>query len=64
MCVCVCTGKYVGNRPIKLRRSTWEERDLKSVQKKDKLRKRELTKIMTAAGQAAGPTDLFGTGDE
>jgi len=34
-------GKYVGNRPIKLRKSNWEKRDLSSV-KKDKRRKKHL----------------------
>uniref|UniRef100_A0A915I4F2 Uncharacterized protein n=1 Tax=Romanomermis culicivorax TaxID=13658 RepID=A0A915I4F2_ROMCU len=30
------TRKYVGNRPIKLRKSMWKERNLKTVKKKDK----------------------------
>jgi hypothetical protein len=29
-------GKYVGNRPIKLRKSTWQERNLDIVRKKVK----------------------------
>jgi len=27
-CGCTCAGKYIGNRPIKLRRSTWKDREL------------------------------------
>lgn len=33
-------GKYVGNRPIKLRKSTWKDRNLDQVRKKDKEKKR------------------------
>jgi hypothetical protein len=29
-------GKYVGNRPIKLRKSTWQERNIDIVRKKTK----------------------------
>jgi len=29
-------GKYVGNRPIKLRKSTWKDRSLESFRKKAK----------------------------
>lgn len=29
-------GKYVGNRPIKLRKSTWKERNIDVVRKKNK----------------------------
>ena len=29
-------GKYVGNRPIKLRKSTWRERNIEVVRKKMK----------------------------
>jgi hypothetical protein len=29
-------GKYVGNRPIKLRKSTWQERNIDVVRKKTK----------------------------
>lgn len=28
-------GKYVGNRPIKLRKSTWKDRNIESVKKKE-----------------------------
>merc|ERR1711935_624713 len=28
-------GKYIGNRPIKLRKSTWKDRDAKVVKKKE-----------------------------
>ena len=30
------SGKYVGNRPIKLRKSTWQERNIDTVRKKVK----------------------------
>lgn len=33
-------GKYVGNRPIKLRKSSWKERNIEIVRKKDKEKKR------------------------
>ncbi|KAI6189577.1 RNA-binding motif protein 42 [Aphelenchoides bicaudatus] len=32
-------GRYVGNRPIKLRKSTWKERNLDEVKKKNKMKK-------------------------
>lgn len=32
------TGKYVGSRPIKLRKSTWKERNVEVVKKKQKER--------------------------
>jgi hypothetical protein len=35
------TGKYVGNRPIKIRKSTWEERSLRQVEAKKKKEERE-----------------------
>ncbi|ESO99891.1 hypothetical protein LOTGIDRAFT_112714 [Lottia gigantea] len=33
-------GKYVGNRPIKLRKSTWRDRNIDIVRKKEKEKKR------------------------
>ncbi|XP_052230671.1 RNA-binding protein 42-like isoform X1 [Dreissena polymorpha] len=33
-------GKYVGNRPIKLRKSNWKERNIEVVKKKDREKKR------------------------
>ncbi|XP_033759039.1 RNA-binding protein 42-like [Pecten maximus] len=33
-------GKYVGNRPIKLRKSVWKERNIEVVRRKDKEKKR------------------------
>ena len=33
-------GKYVGNRPIKLRKSSWKERNLEQVRKKGKEKKK------------------------
>ncbi|CAH1795924.1 unnamed protein product [Owenia fusiformis] len=33
-------GKYVGNRPIKLRKSTWKDRQLDQVKKKEKEKKK------------------------
>lgn len=33
-------GKYVGNRPIKLRKSSWRDRNIEIVRKKDKEKKR------------------------
>lgn len=33
-------GKYVGNRPIKLRKSAWQDRQIDIVKKKDKEKKR------------------------
>lgn len=34
------SGKYVGNRPIKLRKSTWKDRSIDVVRKKEKEKKR------------------------
>ncbi|RNA00109.1 RNA-binding 42 [Brachionus plicatilis] len=33
-------GKYVGNRPIKLRKSTWKERNIEIVKKKEREKQR------------------------
>jgi len=33
-------GKYVGNRPIKLRKSCWQDRQIDTVKKKDKEKKK------------------------
>jgi len=33
-------GKYIGNRPIKLKKSMWKDRNLKAVKKKDKEKKK------------------------
>lgn len=30
------TGRYVGSRPIKLRKSSWKQRNMESVRKKEK----------------------------
>ena len=34
------TGKYIGNRPCKLSRSTWNERTLSEVRKKEKKKRK------------------------
>ena len=34
------SGKYVGNRPIKLRKSTWKDRNADVVRKKEREKKR------------------------
>jgi len=34
------SGKYIGNRPIKLRKSTWKDRSIEVVKKKVKEKKR------------------------
>lgn len=36
----VSTGKYVGSRPIKLRKSMWKDRNLDVVRKKQKEKKK------------------------
>lgn len=33
-------GKYVGNRPMKLRKSTWKDRMFLEVKKKEKAKKK------------------------
>jgi len=33
-------GKYIGNRPVKLRKSKWQERNVKEVKKKEKKKKK------------------------
>eukprot|EP01084_Bolivina_argentea_P302151 521490_1 len=35
-------GKYLGNRPIKLQKSTWKDRDIKEVRKREKKKKHEM----------------------
>ena len=35
-----CAGKYIGNRPMKLRKSTWKDRGFLEVKKKEKAKKR------------------------
>lgn len=37
---CLPTGKYVGSRPIKLRKSMWKDRNLDVVRKKQKEKKK------------------------
>lgn len=37
---CFLAGKYVGSRPIKLRKSTWRDRNLEVVRKKTKEKER------------------------
>ena len=34
------TGRYIGNRPMKLRKSTWKDRQFLEVKKKEKTKKR------------------------
>lgn len=36
----VCPGKYVGSRPIKLRKSMWKDRNIEVVRKKQKEKKK------------------------
>ena len=36
----IFVGKYVGNRPIKLRKSTWRDRQIDVVKKKEREKKR------------------------
>lgn len=33
-------GRYIGNRPVKLRKSTWRERSFDVVKKRDKEKKK------------------------
>lgn len=35
---CACVGKYVGNRPIKLRKSSWKERNIDVRARKERER--------------------------
>ena len=34
------TGRYIGNRPMRLRKSTWKDRNFLEVKKKEKSKKR------------------------
>ena len=34
-------GKYVGNRPVKLRKSTWKDRDAGKVKKREKAKAKD-----------------------
>ena len=36
----IIIGKYVGNRPIKLRKSNWKDRNVEVVKKKEKEKKK------------------------
>lgn len=36
----LCAGKYVGSRPIKLRKSMWKDRNMDVVRKKQKEKKK------------------------
>lgn len=38
--VLICSGKYVGSRPIKLRKSMWKDRNMDVVRKKQKEKKK------------------------
>ena len=40
VCAFLLAGKYVGNRPIKLRKSNWKDRQIDIVKKKEKEKKR------------------------
>ena len=37
--------KYIGSRPVKLKKSDWKERDVKEVKKKEKQKKKFLQKL-------------------
>jgi hypothetical protein len=37
--------KYIGSRPVKLKKSDWKERDVKEVKKKEKQKKNFLKKL-------------------
>jgi hypothetical protein len=38
-------NKYIGSRPVKLRRSEWKDRNLHEVKKKDKQKKKFLKSL-------------------
>lgn len=38
--ILLCSGKYVGSRPIKLRKSMWKDRNMDVVRKKQKEKKK------------------------
>ena len=40
LCPLHCTGRYIGNRPVKLRKSMWRERSLDVIKKKEKEKKK------------------------
>lgn len=49
--LCPCfPGRYVGSRPIKLRKSTWKNRNIDIVRKKDK-EKAALINMLTGSGR-------------
>ena len=39
------SGKYIGNRPVKLRKSTWQQRDVKTLKKKERKEKKMVKKL-------------------
>lgn len=42
------TGKYIGGRPVKLKKSTWQQRDVKTLKKKERKEKKMVKKIAAA----------------
>lgn len=38
-------GKYIGSRPVKIRKSEWQERNLNEARKKDKNKKKFLSSL-------------------
>lgn len=40
-----CIGRYVGSRPIKLRKSNWKNRNIEEARKKEKERNQLLSNI-------------------
>ncbi len=38
-------GRYIGSRPVKLKKCDWKNRDLKEVRKKEKAKKKFLGKL-------------------
>lgn len=48
LCFRCSLGKYIGSRPVKLRKSTWQERDVKTIRKKEKKEKKMVQKLAEA----------------
>eukprot|EP00753_Platysulcus_tardus_P010488 PLAT2756.1.p1 GENE.PLAT2756.1~~PLAT2756.1.p1 ORF type:complete len:241 (+),score=109.08 PLAT2756.1:113-835(+) len=47
-------GKYVGSRPVKLRRSTWKDRNIQNVRRKERKRMRQLKRMFSTEEEKKG----------
>ena len=41
-----CAGKYIGNRPVKIKKSDWKDRSVAVVREKEKEQKKMIKKLI------------------